>query len=141
MVIVLLAVKKYNAYAAEFIIVNSLLTKCLYVYDPKVVEELARRGYKVDDSRGTTRTKAERNEAYAKSIEANFQKLRNVGNKMLSKSEELKKLTGDVEDHKLNFGEMLANVSAGLGFPLPHNITLSEFNQYKKIVKEKHGKK
>lgn len=120
------ALKAYNRYCAEYIIINSLLTKCLYKYDENTLKELAGYGFVIDKK------------DYRKSLEICFGRVKQYLTRMQSKELELKELMKENESRgTLKFGELIANASYGMGFNIREDILLSEFNQYMKILQEK----
>ena len=121
--------KSYIRYSAILIMVSSLLTKLQFVVDREAVAELEIQGYNISLTSS---------ESYAISIRQAFNKLRNINSKIASKQIEIENLVrGSGATYGLNFGSMVAEVSAALGFQVGKDILLSEYNSYVKLIRAK----
>lgn len=99
-------------------------------YDKPVVELLRNKGYKIDVSSKL---------AYLTCLENAQQRSNNLITKIITKQKELTRL-GKSEGPPTTFAQALASVSAGMGFEINDGITLSLYNEYKKIIVKKNGR-
>ena len=103
--------------------------------DESIINDLRLRGYKIDTSD---------DKKYLNSINAGLRRVSNLTTKIglaNSQMEEIITLAKQVK--RKSADEMLAEVSAELGFVVDDNVTLARFNEYAKIVSKKnkqHGR-
>lgn len=122
--------KQFNMLLALYNTVKACLIKSLFVVDDDVIKFLRLKGYRIDTS-GKTK--------YAESLEAAMRKANNLTTKIKMKRNELLALSlGEkkLDDHH-GLEDVLANISAALGFNVPDDITLARFNTFCKIIKQK----
>lgn len=122
--------KAYIRYCTMFVRANAMLLKLQFVVDGEYIADLGAMGYKIS---------MQDSKAYADSIKAALNKLRNVNSKIQSKQLEIEKLVEvtNIQPVVLDFGRLIAEVSASLGFQVSKNILLSEYNTYVKLIRSK----
>lgn len=119
--------KSYAQLVATYLIVkSSLLHLIILPADMELVNDLRKRGYKIDS------------EHYMQSIEACLIKVDNLVTRARMKQKEIESqfITSD-RTKPGSFEEIMANLSVGLGFIVPDTLTLASYNEYKKILKAK----
>jgi uncharacterized protein with NRDE domain len=127
------ALKAYGAHMEEYNMVKAMLLCLKYFVDDEYIKALRELGYKIDTSG---------RQAYASSIIAAERRSDNLVTKIKTKYKELEKMTRrDVASEETTVGALVAQVSFGLGFNLAEDIGLAQFNEYKKLLKEKYGRK
>lgn len=99
-------------------------------YHEESLEFLASEGYAVDTTNAQTFKQTLSNAAIASN---------NIYSKIVSKQKQLEGFKSSNEQ-QVSFGKALANVSAGIGFEVKDTITLSMYNEYNRIIKQKHGR-
>ncbi|HTJ53726.1 MAG TPA: hypothetical protein VL443_29930 [Cyclobacteriaceae bacterium] len=101
----------------------------IFIVDNDLIDDLRNRGYKIDT---TNKIK------YRQSIEAALKKAENFVTRLKMKANEINEMMKDKgEAKRASFEEIMANLSFILGFPVPDDITLCRFNEYKKIIDQK----
>lgn len=121
--------KSYIALIAQYTIVKSILMRACYQIHYKDIEELRRRGFKINVSDSET---------YKTSLAAAMRKVGNLITKSLMKKGEIERQFKDSDRKTATaFPEVIAGLNVSLGFSVDKDITLSEFNEYKKILKAK----
>jgi len=126
---------KKSALAAKYLVEKSSLLMISIKIDESIINDLRLRGYKIDTSD---------NKKYLNSINAGLRRVSNLTTKIglaNSQMEEIITLAKQVK--RKSADEMLAEVSAELGFAVDDNVTLARFNEYAKIVAKKnkpHGR-
>lgn len=124
--------KIYSTLNAEYVLVKALLTFLCFSIDYQYIEQLRKLGYKID----TTNT-----QLYTESLSNGLRRADNLKTKIESKAKELQLLFKGGENGKPEtFEQVLAHLNAGLGFNVNEDITLSRFNEYKKILKARQHK-
>lgn len=118
--------------------VKAMLMVLHYQIDDEYIEELKQLGYKIEVSKTPEQNGRK---AYAESLHNAMRKSENLVSKLTSKYKEILSLTKEVEESKVTLGALLAQLSFALGangivVPLEENILLSQFNEYKKLVKQ-----
>lgn len=73
---------------------------------------------------------------YEKSITNSLNKSKNLITKLESKKAEIDRLKGKGDGKSSTLGEILSDLSYHLGYQVDKNLTLSEYNEYKKIIKK-----
>lgn len=125
-------IKTYARLLTDYITVVSNCNSLLFFVDIKMIEELKSLGYNINTSTS---------EAYTKSIEACIRKSANIISKMKMKENEMKSFVL-IDKSNVSFSELVANLSFGLGslninIPIGQDITLSMYNEYKKLIKKR----
>lgn len=124
--------KMYSVLNAEYVLVKALLTYLCFSIDHQYIEQVRKLGYKID----TTNS-----EKYTESLSNGLRKADNLKTKIESKGKEIQLLFNVGENGKPEtFEQVLAHLNAGLGFNVNEDITLSRFNEYKKILKARQPK-
>jgi hypothetical protein len=128
-------IKTYARLLTDYITVVTNCNSLLFFVDSKMIEELKRLGYNINTSSS---------EAYTKSIEACIRKSANIISKMKMKENEMKSFveSDKVKESNVSFSELIANLSFGLGslninIAIGQDITLSMYNEYKKLIKKR----
>lgn len=122
--------KGYALLIAEYTIVKSSFISLALEIEWERIVEVRKRGYVVDTSN---------NEMYCKSIVAGLRRVDNLITKATMKRNELEKEFGGNGKlvQPVTYQAVLASLNVSLGFCVNENLTLSAFNEYKKIIKEK----
>jgi hypothetical protein len=124
--------KLYSTLQAEYVLAKALLTYLCFSIDYEHITHLRKLGYKID----TTNT-----ESFTVSLSNGLRKADNLKTKIETKMKELQLLfKGDGNGKPETFEQVLAHLNAGLGFNVNEDITLSRFNEYKKILKQRQPK-
>jgi hypothetical protein len=117
--------QSYALMVNEYIFVRSALIYLSVKPDKEVAGLLAEKGYKIDPKN------------YIESLNKAFRKSENLITKAISKQNELH--VEQEQRGESSFEEIMANLVVGLGFHVNDDITLSRYNEYRKIIKKKHG--
>lgn len=130
---------QYNFYTKTFLHKSNLASKYLVEkasllmiaikIDKDIIIDLRKRGYKIDTST---------NAKYLESINLSLRKVASIATKIgiaNSQIEDIIEMAKQVK--RKSADELLAEVSAGLGFAVDDNVTLARFNEYSKIVAKK----
>lgn len=126
--------KSYSRLVYERIEVRVMLTNLLFFVDDEMISILKSKGYKIDTSGGTK---------YVQSLNAALLRSNNINSKIKSIEERLSALATQGGEHtNLSLGELLANLSFGMGslnvtVSIGQDITLSMYNEYKRLIKKK----
>lgn len=123
--------KGYALLIAEYTIVKSSFISLAFEIEWSKITDVRKRGYKIDVTN---------NQTYNSSIVAGLRRVDNLITKATMKRKELEKEFGGSKRQiqPTTYQAVLANLNVSLGFCVNENLTLSAFNEYKKIVKEKH---
>lgn len=130
--------KAYGEFVAEFNLVKAMLTQLCFEVDDDRIADLSELGYKIRKTKYVDGKEVESATAYQESIQAAQRKSENLITKINSKFKELQLASKASSVEAPTLGALLAQVSFGLGFNLPVDVTLSQFNEYKKLVKQKY---
>ncbi len=124
------ALKNYIKLVNSYMLIRLALIKCaVFPVDYEVIADLRLRGYKIN---------LNSNELYSGSIETGLRRVENLITRANMKRKELETLLDtNKEQVKGSYEEIIANTSAGLGFPLPTDLTLAMYNAYRKVLKAK----
>lgn len=127
-------IKGYAQLLANYTIVKLSLWKLAHVFDWDYIEEVRKRGFKISLAN---------NEAYATSLTAALHKVESFITRATMKRKELEAMQKDNHGRvsPVTFEEVIANLCAGLGFEVKDDITLARFNEYRKIIKQRHAAK
>ena len=135
----------YSITLAEYNLIKAMLLKLvalnieariniehddLFIQDEYLISELKKRKYKIDTSSASN---------FWKTLAEALQKSESIQTRLKIKIHELEEFTKG-EGTGTTFDELLANVSAALGFVIPDDITLARFNEYRKILKRQQPK-
>lgn len=128
-------IKEQAELVFEYTAVKAMLTKLAVRVDMEYIKFLNIKGYRIYT--GGEDISAERKwEKYAESLERASRRADNLVTKLKMSQNELKDLTDSNADGQ-SLGSALASLSVHLGFQLNDQITLAEYNEYTKIVKQK----
>jgi len=121
---------KHSAYARyyqEHLYVKTIIMYLLTTIDDNYVAVLQSKGYKLD-------LKNER--SYVVSLHAALRKCENLITKMVMKQKELMSEGEKNKSHLKppSLEQLIAGISAELGFEVHEDITLARYNEYKKII-------
>lgn len=117
---------------AEYIIIKASLSKLLYKVDLNLIKELAEQDYLIDIKHG--------NEAYARSVYDNLQRINNNITKIEMKQNEMALGNADKTEAP-TFDSTMAQLTMALGFCVPEDITLARANQYTALLSKKNKTK
>jgi hypothetical protein len=122
----------YAMLLAEYTIVRAMLLKLAFVIDFPMIREVRLRGYKLvlTDSL-----------SYAESISVCMRRVDSLVTQARMKYNELQRNYGEKKGgtKNANFEEVMAGLSMSLGFSVEDTITLSRFNEYKKMINRKNA--
>lgn len=123
-------VKSYSHLIAEYTIVKASVLKLAVVMDWEFIQDIRKRGYKIDLTNSET---------YAKSLTAALRRVSNLITKAKMKAREIEMTLQDKKGggRPDSFEALLANLSFQVGFQIPDFITLAGYNEYCRIVKER----
>lgn len=114
---------------AEYNLTKAQLLKLCFAVDDELIEDLKNRGYKIDTSG---------NRAFAESLANALNRCENLVSRMKMKYSELNMMIDENGGSKpISFDETIAMMSFQIGFEIKDDITLSRFNGYRKILKER----
>lgn len=121
--------KSYTQLVASYTVIKASLLNLCYVIDYELVSDLRKRGYKIDLANSIS---------FARSIEAALCKVSNLVTKAVMKKKEMESMVLTTSQVRApGFEEIMANLNTGLGFEVKDDLTLSRYNEYKKILKSK----
>jgi len=125
-------VKDYVRLLATYQGVQASLLQLYICFDDEAIAFLESKGYHIDAS---TQSK------YMESIQNGLQKVKNVITKIKSKyniiAQYLKENKEKETPLKTSVEEMLANVSAQMGFSVNMDVTLARYNEYNRIIRKR----
>lgn len=119
-------------YIADYNTIKAMLARLLFVVDNDHIAFLKRKGYHINTSKAST---------YASSIVAAGRKADNLTSKIESKVKEIERKQGQNHGSPCTFDDVMADLTAALGFNVPEDITLSRYNGYLKVIKDRNKKK
>jgi len=97
--------------------------------DEVIINDLRLRGYKINTNN---------DKKYLESINAGLRRVSNLSTKIGLANSQMEEIIAMAKSVKRKSAdELLAEVSAGLGFAVDDNVTLARFNEYSKIVANK----
>lgn len=123
-------VQGYWQLLCEYTLVRNMLLKLWHVVDYQFIQECRARGYQIN---------TKDNSSYEKSIAAGLRRTANLITRARMKQSEIERNYGG-ERKSYGFEETMANLTMGLGFVVPDDITLARYNEYKKMVKSRNLK-
>jgi hypothetical protein len=119
---------QYNKLLYDFILVKGSLLRLCLKYNKEDVAFLKGKNYKIDTSS---------NEAYADSLQLMLRRSDNIITKLNSKKNEIAASNQEGDTRPVEFEELIAGISAELGFEVSTEVTLARYNEYRKIVGRK----
>lgn len=119
-------------YMADYNTVKAMLTVLLFIVDDAYIAFLKKKGYHINTSTKTT---------YANSLVAAGRKADNLTSKIASKVKEMERKGQQNSGPTRTFDDVMADLTAALGFNVPEEITLSRYNGYLKVIKDRNKKK
>jgi len=123
--------RTYAYLISEFVLIKACLSKLTIIpVDVEAVETLTKKGYVIDLTTSKT---------FLDSVRRATTKSNNLVTKIAAKQKELEKM-GRSEGKPLTFAKALANISKQLKFSVDRNLTLAEYNEYVKLLKENNGR-
>lgn len=133
------AYKSYDLLLNEFTLIRAMLMKLQLAssfygvlrIDQECVKYLNTKGYRIN---------TEDEDKYAASLEMAIKRAMNFVTKITMKRNELMGMA-ESDTKKPSFAEAVANLNAALGFSVdPDTLTLSMYNEYKKVLKKRNSK-
>ena len=120
----------YKRLRTEYNLINAYLYKLLQVPDDEAFRYLKRKGYKIEVSKG--------NGPYIESIKAALHRATSYITQIKAHEKEMEQAVSKAADSQsVSVEQVLATISASLGFNVPTDVTLARFNEFKKIVRQK----
>lgn len=120
---------KKSALAAKYLVEKASLLMIAIKVDSVIISDLRLRGYKIDTSD---------DKKYLNSINAGLRRVSNITTKIGLANSQMEDIIAMAKSVKRKSAdELLAEVSAGLGFAIDDSVTLARFNEYSKIVAKK----
>lgn len=121
----------YGKLIADYIVVKSDIVKLAAVIDDDIIEELRRKGYKIN----TTSTND-----YIDSLNAASKKSDNLVTRIQMKLKELERFHGSIKTNKtVTYAEVVATLNYALGFNTENDLTLAGFHAYQRVIKQNNG--
>lgn len=126
------ALKKYASLVAEYTVVKACLLRMTIKAEVKTIETLREYGYIVDLNPDN----------FNQSMQVINARSNNLLTKILSKQKELENFLkgSDSKARPITFAKAIMHLSSGLGFSVGKDILLAEYNEAKKIIKERNGR-
>lgn len=121
-------VRVYGKLIGEYELVRLHLMKLVLVVDNDSIAYLRQLGYKIDDTSYSS---------YVESIDNALHRSTSIINKIVAKRKELTGMVEESSKSDASIEDVIASISAVLGFNLDSNITLARFNALRKIAKAK----
>lgn len=120
---------KKSALAAKYLVEKASLLMIAIKVDEVIINDLRLRGYKINTNN---------DKKYLESINAGLRRVSNLSTKIGLANSQMEEIIAMAKSVKRKSAdELLAEVSAGLGFAVDDNVTLARFNEYSKIVANK----
>lgn len=119
---------EYAKLLSDYQLIKAILIKLHFVIDDAHISFLGSKGYKIDTSTGSK---------YANSLSSALRKCENLLTKIIMRQNEISNQLNEKEQKPVTLEQLLAHVSAGLGYEVKDDITLSRYNEYKKILEAK----
>lgn len=127
-------IKTYGRLLHDYILVKLSLMQLMMVVDDDAIMFVESKGYKI------TTIGPNVNDAYRESIQAAMQKCKNIITKLKTRYNQIQQVQKGHEEGKKvqsSIEEILANLSAAMGYSIDNYITLARYNEYKNILKRK----
>lgn len=123
--------KNYARLLSEFNTVKATLSSMLIKPNVDDLQFLSIKGYAIDASSV---------EAYVSTMNSAINKSSNIGSKLANAYNQLMVEKGDGNEQSATVGQLVASLNVALeGKYADINILLSEYNEYKKLIKRKDG--
>lgn len=137
---------------ADYTAVNGSLLLAAMSIDNETIAYLASKRYKLDTTCSKVCQEPQRNQnqdepylnlchndcyRYCHSLAENNQRSRNIVTKIISKRNEMLRNAAENGAKMPTTAEMIAQVSANIGFEVSLDVTLSGYNEYRKIIKQR----
>lgn len=119
-------------YMAEYNTVKSMLTVLLFIIDNAYIAFLNKKGYRINTDSAS---------GYAKSITAAGRKADNLQSKIASKVKEMERKGSQNTGSPRTFDDVMAELTASIGFSVPEEVTLARYNGYQKVIRDRNKKK
>ncbi len=119
--------QSYLALIHEHQFVKLILMRLSLAFDNKLCEELKGLGYNLNL----------KPDKYRQSLSDCMNNSNNLITQILLKRKELEKVTEENKDSKVTFEDAIAETSFHVGFELKNDITLAQFNAYRKTIEKK----
>jgi hypothetical protein len=116
----------------EFLWVKYCVLKLAFVVDDETISKLKKRGYKINTATAS---------GYVESLNNISRRADNLQTRIKLKERELEHLMKGEDNGTVTVESLLAGISAELGFTIPSDITLARYNEYQKIIKQRHAAK
>lgn len=111
--------------------IKGMLLKLFLTVDPDDIKYLKAKGYNIDVVGN------EPGPNFEKSLTAAIHRSDNIVTRIIMKEKELQAYFEKQENAKpMTFEELIVNMNAALKMVLPRDILLSEYNEYKKVLKK-----
>jgi hypothetical protein len=117
---------------SQHVYIHAHIMRLLFVVDDDSIKYLNERGYRIDTKSAS---------AYNKSILICLNRARNLKTKLETKEKQILEESKKEVEEQQSIEQLLASISAALGFNIPENILLARFNEYHKIASAKNKKK
>lgn len=126
--------QSYLELIREHQFVKLCLLRLYLKYDQALVEELRSMGYSIEDNKDPV--------AFFNSLSNCLENSNNLITQIQLKQKEMQLLTEENKGNRATFEDILAETGYQIGFALKEDITLAQFNGYRKIINKKNsGKK
>lgn len=128
------AQKSHALLMHDYILINTMVTKLYYKADKDDIKYLKRKGYNIN---------IVDNKIDAESLKNTQQRTRNIITKIKMKRNEISQMYLDGSKSSkdiVSLEQILASLSANLGFSLDQTLTLARYNEYKKIINKKNAR-
>jgi hypothetical protein len=112
----------------EFTMLKSAVFVLALNADKDVIDFLKKKGHIVDTSS---------DQAYDKSLERLVKKHDALATQITMKQNQIQALSEKEVTEQVGFDQIMASLSAQIGFTVPEDVTLARYNEYKKIIKQK----
>lgn len=118
----------------DYQLIKAILIRLHFVIDDGYIAFLRNKGYKINLTSGTE---------YRNSLMSSMRRCENILTKLAMRTNELVAIEKEAEKKSVSIEQILASISAGLGFEVKDDLTLARYNEYKKIIVAKnkqHGR-
>lgn len=122
--------KTYADLLNEYILVKACLLDLSIKVKADVVETLRELGYIIELSSI---------EEYKRTLQIVNAQSNNLVTKIITKRKELEAFHKN-KGKPVTFAQAMIGISAGLGYQVQRDITLAEYNEAKKLIKQRHGR-
>ena len=119
-------------YMADYNAIKAALGVLLYFVDNAYIAFLNKKGYRINTDTAS---------GYAKSLVAAGRKADNLQSKIASKIKEMERKGVQNSGGPRTFDDVMAELTASIGFNVPEEVTLARYNGYMKVIKDRNKKK